>query len=248
MDAEKTPEEQLKELEEADLDVWYYYGGVLFTLAKKQLREDRWGLDPDLIVTHAEILTEGMKSTIREAFDAPVHDEYGTTEFNRMAWQCEEGNYHLDSDSLYVEFQDTELGTEPVITSLVKKDMPMIRYRMGDIVERKRGECACGRGLPMIEPPEGRKGKFINGVSPRSIVESLADVTDFLMYRVEKNEEGLSLKYVPNTGFSSGSVDEALDTLEELLGERPEPEEVDYLEKTRGGKRPMVDNLTSGSC
>lgn len=243
--SELSREEQLEKLEDLDLDTWYYYGGILYSLAKKALAEDEWDLDPDLIITHAEIMTEGMKKTIKEAFDAEVHDQYGTTEFNRMAWECEEGNYHLDSESILCEFEETELGKELVCTSLIKRGMPMIRYRMGDIIEPKEGECDCGRGLSMIEPPEGRKANFIKDESPRQIIKSVDRIKGLETFQIRFDGEKVDLLYTETASFKETHLEEAVENLEELLETEVDSVEREEIPRTDGGKRPMVVNETT---
>ena len=51
--------------------------------------------------------------------------------------------------------------------------MPLIRYKVGDVVVKSERRCACGRGLPLLERVEGREadyvltpsGKLISGIS-----------------------------------------------------------------------------------
>lgn len=239
-------DEQLDLLEEIDARVWYYYAASAYSIAKKVLREDKErDLKPDIIYTQAEILTEEMRDIIEEAFDAKVFDRYGMSELGTIAWECEERKLHLNIDSLYCEFKQTKFGNELICTSLTKNKMPLIRYKTGDIFEKidKDETCICGRTLPVIKPPEGRKSNFIEGKSPREIIRNLDDVIDFELFQVQKDKEGrIILKYVRNKGFDDSSLDKARNRLEKLFQTEIKLKEVKDLDKTSGGKIQMVVN------
>lgn len=240
--SDKSIEEQIKILEEVDANTIYYYGGILYTIAKVLKQREDHNISPNSIITHAEILTPKMKELIEEVFEAKVHDEYGTTEFNRMAWTCEEGNYHLDMESVYFEFEDTELGKELVATSLVKDGMPMIRYRMGDIVELNDSSCSCNLGLESLSKIKGRKKNFINNISPYEIIDEIADIYGLKMFQIVNNSTRLELRYVKNHKYSEKDLKKAKERLEDLLDKEVFTKEVKDIKRTDGGKIPLVLN------
>ena len=47
------------------------------------------------------------------------------------------------------------------MTHLGTSEFPFVRYRTGDIATVSEKECACGRGLPILESIEGRSTDFI---------------------------------------------------------------------------------------
>lgn len=70
------------------------------------------------------------------------------------AMECREvAGYHAWEDLALVEHLDTESGREAadgavgelVVTSLVERVAPLVRYRFGDLVTLTREPCACGR-------------------------------------------------------------------------------------------------------
>ena len=68
---------------------------------------------------------------------------YAAVDVGPIGWQCahcKDGEHHLFSEEINMEVIDGEA----VITSLVRRAMPIIRYRTGDRVEWVLGECPCG--------------------------------------------------------------------------------------------------------
>lgn len=72
---------------------------------------------------------------------------------------CERGQHHLFDNSQHIEFINSETlkpvkkgeTGELVITSLVKKKMPIIRFRLGDLGRWGLKPCKCGRREPLFE-------------------------------------------------------------------------------------------------
>lgn len=168
---------QLKLNEEAQLDFMkkikpeyiYYFPSSIYFISRLILNQNI-GIDfkPKFIITRSEILSENMRKTIENAFSTNVYDQYGTGEFNRIAWECNERNgYHMNSDSVVVEIVDKnyeevgdgELG-KILVTGLINKAFPLIRYEVGDFViksESDQKKHKCGINLPVgIKSVEGR--------------------------------------------------------------------------------------------
>jgi phenylacetate-CoA ligase len=125
-----------------------------------------------------------MRKTIEEAFDAPVHDEYGSNEFNRIAFECKyKLGYHVPEDALIVEIlnedgrevKENETG-EVVITSLLNKAMPLIRYRQEDYAIKTNGKCEIAYPI-RIKSIEGRKQHSINkNITQKKLMELLVRI------------------------------------------------------------------------
>ena len=50
---------------------------------------------PRAIHLHSELLTEGMRDAIRQAFACDCFDDYSTFEFHHVAYECRRHRYHL---------------------------------------------------------------------------------------------------------------------------------------------------------
>jgi len=132
---------------------------------------------PGGIVSTAMLLHDWQRAVIEEAFGCKVTNRYGCEEVSLIASECEaHRGLHLNSDSLAAEVLDDRPGSDEgslAVTDLTNYAMPLIRYKVGDVVTRSTRTCSCGRGLPLIERVEGREadfvltpgGKLISGIS-----------------------------------------------------------------------------------
>ncbi len=92
--------------------------------------------------------------------------EYGCSEVDIISFSCPSGGQHVIAENLIVEV--VRFGDEPegfgqvVVTDLNNILMPIIRYRLGDLVPLERPVCACGRGWPCLGQVVGRsQGQYI---------------------------------------------------------------------------------------
>ncbi|MGH3655739.1 MAG: phenylacetate--CoA ligase family protein, partial [Micromonosporaceae bacterium] len=118
---------------------------------------------PALVHTWGERITPGMVRRLTEFFGAQVRDTYGLREVGPVAAQCERSAYHVDAERLYVEVVDESGHPVPdgesgeiVVTNLINRAMPLIRYRTGD-VGALGGGCDCGAPQPVMRLVEGRE-------------------------------------------------------------------------------------------
>ena len=91
------------------------------------------------IVT-SEMLFEEDKILLEKQFGVPVVNEYGASELDLIAFQNPNGEWQVNSETLFVEILDENNNVLPygkegriVITSLFNKAHPFIRYDIGDI-------------------------------------------------------------------------------------------------------------------
>lgn len=111
------------------------------------------------LFTSAERLTDAARARLERAFGGRVYDVYGSTEFKEVAAECEHGRRHLVFETTHVEalpLAGAATSSELVLTTLVNRAMPLLRYALGDLGEVVRGNCPCGRHSPWIEGLRGR--------------------------------------------------------------------------------------------
>jgi phenylacetate-CoA ligase len=121
------------------------------------------------IVPGGAMLTPLMRRQIEEGFAAPVYEVYGAHEFNLIAWQClTTGELHCCDDGMIMEILD---GGRPVTegepgevvgTNLHSFAMPLIRYRLGDVVTKGYERCPCGAPFSTIRAIQGRMVDFFH--------------------------------------------------------------------------------------
>ncbi len=113
----------------------------------------------------SETLLPGHREDLENAFGARVFNNYGCREFGPLAMECQahEG-LHLNEGACFFEFLPVGDDLfELVITDLKNDIMPLIRYRIGDLVRGMPGTCSCGRTTRVIRGLEGRSFDLIKG-------------------------------------------------------------------------------------
>lgn len=145
------------------------YPDILKILAILKERGKGDNVKPEYIASSGAILDRYSRERLEETFGARVFETYGATECSPMAIECKEGNMHIQSDVVDIEFWNGkgekaspgELA-EIVITSLIEGGTPVIRYDgVKDLLVPSDIECKCGMNTPVIERIEGRKADAI---------------------------------------------------------------------------------------
>jgi len=147
-----------------------------------------------------------------------------------------------------------ELG-EVVITDLNNYAVPLVRYRIGDLAVAvdPNDVCSCGRGLPRIGRIEGRSQAIVfcaNGTwLPGTFFAHFFKEYDFAVRQyqiVQDVKDAVTLKIVPESGYSDVVKDQILAELRKFMGETMviDVELVDNIPLVRTGKRTgVVSNL-----
>ena len=107
-----------------------------------------------------------VRERIEAAWGARCLDHAGASEVGSLAYPCaEHGGLHLFEDEYVCEVLHPD-GTEPVaegatgelvVTALSRTGFPVIRYRTGDIVERRAAPCPAGHDGMWL--PQGILGR-----------------------------------------------------------------------------------------
>jgi phenylacetate-CoA ligase len=141
------------------------YGTPSYLEYLAELTSDKGHTMPEVpvVFSSGEIVTEHIRRRLEEAYSGRLFDVYGSTEFKEIAVQCEYGQYHVNFESVYVESHPGTDSSHPrlLLTSLVNKAMPLIRYDIGDHGFLQDRACACGRHGPCIVAPQGRKSEML---------------------------------------------------------------------------------------
>ena len=162
-----------------------------------------------LIFTAGDRMNEASRAYVQDVWKAPVILGYGSTEQGGGAgMECKRRNgIHLDEYNLYFELlePDADGYGELVVTTLSRRTMPLIRYRVSDVTRFIDGPCACGTTLRRIEPIRGRRDEMVvmgagnlhpgifdqvlrdvDGISPHwQVAVKQNGLTDVLEFRVE---------------------------------------------------------------
>lgn len=208
---------------------------------------------PRGIVSTSMMLLEPERRLIEEVFRCQVTNRYGCEEVGLIACECErhEG-LHQNMDHVVVEFLKDD-GTEAVpgeeaniiVTDLINRGMPLIRYRVGDMGVPSDRICPCGRGLPLMERVTGRQADFLKRpdgslVAGVSLVErTLTAIPGIEQMQLVQNElHHVCAKVVRDSHFSEVSELKLRNELQTVFGKNVaiEIQFVPALGQTRRGK------------
>ena len=208
------------------------------------------------IITTAEMLYDHQRLTIENTFGGKVFNRYGCRELSVIASECEQHTgLHVNADSLYVEIEqrpDMPAGHgRLLITDLMNRSMPLIRYEIGDDASWTVGPpCACGRHLPRIARIEGRTTDFlqlpsglkISGPALTLVHADMAEVKQ-IQY-VQESTHSVRLRIVPGRTYSTDTRIEVLRRLQPYFkGDfKLDIQLVDHIDKETSGKYRFVKN------
>jgi len=158
------PEKLIKDIEAFNPEFIGGYPEMLKILALLKRQGKGKTLEPRSIATSGAIVDEHTRECIEKAFNTKLFDVYGATECSPMAFQCKQGNYHIHSDFVHMEFMDPKEkeassgdGGNIIITRLFGRGTPIVRYTgINDFVVQSQRRCTCGMHTPLIEKIEGR--------------------------------------------------------------------------------------------
>jgi phenylacetate-CoA ligase len=227
------------------------YVTPLYHVARYVLETGAETPPPVGIVATAERLFQHQREAIERAFKAPVFDRYGCREVMLIGAECErhEGK-HLNAEGVFVELvrggrlaRPGEPG-EVIVTDLVCRSMPLIRYKNEDLATAAAGPCSCGRGLPMLASVEGRVLDMIVGpdgelVAGELFPHMLKDYPSVLRYQVHQDRRrAITVKLVPGDGFATETPHLIEHAIRRFFGPRAEirVEVVPDIPLTSGGK------------
>jgi phenylacetate-CoA ligase len=203
------------------------YPSTAFTLAGLLARRGR-RLHIPLVFTASEPLHRHQRELIAERLGARPVDMYGMAERVALATECEHGQLHINPDYSYVEIVDDDgrptNGEGHVVgTTFHNHAMPLVRYRTGDRTRWKRGECACGRAFPMIEPVTGKFEDCITGSKGAAVSASVLTFALKGLVHIRKSQIAQvgparwEVRVVPMDGFAPLDQQRLVDNIHQLV-------------------------------
>ena len=192
----------------------YGYASVLGELARYVV-EQGIRLPGSLLGVYstAEVLGDGQRQLMQQAFGCKVFDQYGCREVPNIAWECRHGNMHVFSDLVCLE--SVRMGDQDrlLVTSLSNRLMPFIRYNLGDSGRLLDGECPCGLPFPLMEMGVCRQNDLIRNRAgqrfhPAYFNRLLYGLRQIRRYQwVQRGRERLELNLVAAQRLSQTELD-----------------------------------------
>jgi phenylacetate-CoA ligase len=216
----------------------------LYLLACSLKKSGVLDIRPNGIISTAMLLHDWQRVVIEQVFGCQVTNRYGCEEVSLIASECEEHyGLHVNADSVHTSV-DTSTG-HLFVTDLTNRAMPLIRYRIGDVVVPSNRMCRCGRGLPLIEGVEGREadyvltptGRLISGISLTENFALLIPGTAQVQI-VQESLTELRIRLVPDEAFGPDSRLKIAELVNEMFGSgvQYDVELVDAIPQEPSGK------------
>jgi len=184
-------------------------------------------------VVHRRILERG--------FGVPVFNLYGSTETGHLLMESEHGEMKPGYDTAFLEIvgADPDGVGELVVTTLTNDYMPLLRYRIGDLAQRRVQPYGTdfvvhGRTRDALRARDGRR------VTTWQVDQCFVELPGILHYELRQDKNGgWVLRFVPEgAGPAEAELRRVTSRLESLLGSRPEiiPEAMPVLLPEPSGK------------
>lgn len=180
------------------------------------------------ILCAGEWLRPDIRKRLEDFVGKRVYDFYGCREVGSIAFECERHNgLHILSPSVFVEVIDSdghqcrpgEIG-EIVVTSLLRRSMPLIRYRIGDMGTFSEESCPCGISFPLLKKLCGRTMDVIDLPNGKSFAgyfwtHFARDVEGIDHFRLVQGRDGfVEMQIVPSPDSSSDIATVVLQEIE----------------------------------
>jgi phenylacetate-coenzyme A ligase PaaK-like adenylate-forming protein len=144
----------------------------MLTLLAKEKEAGRLQIEPVVISTGGETLTDDLRARVRRAFPSlkyGIIDTYGCTECLTLSFECSRGRKHVNEDWVILEAVDEAMGPVPdgtlsatvLLTVLANDVQPFIRYELGDCVRFYTDPCPCGSPFRSFQV-EGREATLVH--------------------------------------------------------------------------------------
>lgn len=198
---------------------------------------------PKVILTSSENLTSSNRAMIESFFNCTVLDQYGCTEMSVNAFSS--GGYYFADPRYSINEVEAVFGESGslICTSLLNLVMPLIRYKIGDIVTPVNGspylfESIDGRLDDVIVTPEGKRVGRIDPAFKGIQGIELAQVVQTDKYQITIKVVLGERHYLFN---SESLVQNMMARTSNKM--KIEINVVDHIEKERNGKFKSVVNL-----
>jgi phenylacetate-CoA ligase len=140
------------------------YPSALFSFCSiaKDRSVDLADLRLKAVFTTAEPLRPYQRVLIEDVTGSHCVNVYGSAEGGLMASECPAGSLHVCVETTWLAARGGEgRSGEAIVTDMMLRAFPLIRYAMGDEVELSEAACPCGRSQPVLAQVEGRSGDWI---------------------------------------------------------------------------------------
>jgi len=172
------------------------------------------------VICSYEFVSVVHRQILARVFGVPVFNLYGSTETGHLLMEDEAGELKPSYDTAYLEVTDPDaLGVGHLIVTTLSNDyMPLLRYGIGDLAERKERSYGTdyvvhGRARDALRAANGSR------VSTWQVDQCFAGRTGLAHYQLRQSPDGAAqLRYVPDSNdLAKTNLPTLLERLEALL-------------------------------
>jgi phenylacetate-CoA ligase len=181
-------------------------------LLADEARRGALRIRPQEVWTGGETLSPSQRSRIEQGLGCAVRNSYGASEFLPIAWECAQGQLHVNADWVILEPVDAAYQPVPagqvshttLLTNLANHVQPLIRFDLGDRVRFDPEPCRCGCALPVVQvrgrrddvlvvPGRGGEPVTLLPLALTTVLEDDAGVFDFQLRQTGARDWCLTL-------------------------------------------------------
>jgi phenylacetate-CoA ligase len=152
------------------------------------------------ILCSYEFVSVVHRKILQRVFEVPVFNLYGATEAGHLLMENEVGEMKASLENVfYEEIVPDERGVgDLVVTTLTNDFMPLVRYRVGDLVKRSEQAYATnylvhGRSRDTLRGRDGRR------VTTLDVDECFEEAVGIAHYQLRQTESGdCQLQFIPD--------------------------------------------------
>ncbi|WET00616.1 phenylacetate--CoA ligase family protein [Flavobacterium sp. YJ01] len=179
----------------------------------------------------SEMLFETDKILLEKQIGIPIIREYGASELDLIAFENPEGEWQINSETLFVEILDENNNPVPhgtegkiVITSLFNKVNPFIRYEIGDIgildekstLQKPILKKLIGRTNDVAILPSGKKSPGLTFYYvTKSIIEDDGNIKEFIIKQTKL--DSFEIEYVSDAALVSEQIQKIKEAIDLYL-------------------------------
>lgn len=207
-------------------------------------------VSPKAVQTTSEMLSEREREYIESVMDAPVYNKFGASEVGPIAMTCgNDDGMHINTESIIVEADDEG---QLYVTNVRNKAMPIIRYRIGDVVElageASPDSCDCGSRLPRIKAIRGKMNDLVvttneTYLDPYFFVDMMDGGPEVQNFKIIQHEDqSLEVLVIPGSDEETEEIRRHITSDLSAVDEQL-PVEVNFVQEvpeTEGWKRRYV--------
>lgn len=185
-----------------------------------------------------EFLSQTHRRLLERVFRVPVYTLYGSTETGHLLIETPDNQLRASQETAVLEILNADargIG-ELVVSTLSNPLMPLLRYRIGDLVSAQRHSYGTrfvlhGRAADAFYLANGRR------VTVKDVDDSLAEIPGLLHYQLRQRGQTFQFRYVPDSEATPATESRLSTLLGPLLdGAELQVQAVDLLMPEGSGK------------